>query len=298
MEKEQEKNLNKVILEVFTYISIVHKNIIPNLEKIFKMTNLQRKIYLRKILKENAKIFSRMYEPVKKGVINAYNISSVFNSKKFKILPLKAIKEIPQTNPFRITRKYLNKASIVKRGLINSNDLNKIIEKGYQKGWGYKKTAIEIDKKLGYRDIKGKLTKGRARNGIQYQTQTIARQEIRRVDGIAQYDSYLESQKQGVDSRLRMLARLIPTSRSQSYVMNGQLDGESYGSKGGGNFNKKYVGKFQYPDGRWYIFGQAPLRWSINDRETIIPFVSTSQEKNVNRAVQEENKKGKILNLT
>ncbi len=268
IQQKQNKNLSDTELLAFAYIISVRKGILNKLKRILETKPSIRNILLKRLLKQNSILLSSMYNPVNSGIINSYNIASIGYSKQFSIAP-SIIRSIPNEKAFEITNRYLKKSAIVRRGLINSKDLNKIIKKGSIKGWGYDRTAKEIEFKLGYINGKGQLTKGIGKNGIHYQTTRIARQETRRANGIAQYDSLVEANKTKI-RRLQLKARIIATSRNQSITMNNQKDGEPYGSHGGGKYNPAYAGKFQYPDGGWYVFGQAPVRWSINDREYVI----------------------------
>jgi hypothetical protein len=253
------------------------------LEKILSLPFSKRKVELAKLDRFIRKEFGKMYLPVKSGVINTYNKAGLENKylieqtigRKVKWRKPKIYKQIPQTKAFKITNKYLSDAAIVKRNAVNSQKLTRIIERNAKKGIGYDKTSRQLDIALGYRDRKGRLFKSKFykegfktnKNGINYQTYKIARQESRRMQGLQQKEVFSEALDKGIKIRLKMIARLIQTSRSQSARMDGQMDGVPIG---GGEFNKAYAGRFMYPDGNFYIFGTAPAKWSINDREFVV----------------------------
>jgi len=283
VKKSQDDNFTKIMVGSYASIRATKFLIDKRLESILNMPFKKRRIALINLSKYIEKEFQGMYNHVKSGVINAYNLADADNKylieqtigRNIKWGKPAIYKQIPRSKEFKITNKYLSEVSIIKRNKVNTSKITKLIEANSKKGIGYDKTSRQIDILLGYRDKKGKIFKSKLykeglavnKNGINYQTYRISRQETRRMQGVRQKAVFKEALNNDIKIRFKMIARLIPTSRSQSAQMNGQMDGVPIG---GGKYSKAYAGRFMYPDGDYYVFGQAPVQWSINDREYII----------------------------
>jgi hypothetical protein len=296
-EVQKSRNDHLIDTSVLLYGSILAVNVFTkkNIDKILSLPFPRRKIALARLERINTKQFFLMNENMKSSVVDGLNRAS-FETKfiteqtigKVKWGIPQIYKTIPTTEQFRITNKYLNKTALIKRSSIDARTISKIINESAKKGIDFKSTARRIEVALGVRDRTGRILTKKAlesglanMNGVHYKTVRIARHETRRVQGIQDYNILQEARDKGIDMRVKLLARLKSTSRKQSAVMNGQLDGEPYGSKGNGNFDRRFAGKFQYPDGKWYIFGQAPLKWSINDGEFPVQIFNEERKKPV-----------------
>lgn len=294
MAETQKQNLTEIQVLTLAYLINI-QNRYKVLDKVLRFSDLRLKRWLKNNYNITVNDLIAMYNPVNKGVVNAYNISSIKNSKTLKVNPV-AIKSFKNKDSFKITRQYLKKTSISRRARKNARALTKIIKKGYDKGSSPVEISRKLDFKLGLRDKNGRLIKKGAKNGINYQTLRIARQETRRANGIAKFDSYKESKSQGSSVRMQLVSSLLPTSRQQSAVMNGQYDATPYGTKRLEPYNREKLGMFMYPDGKYYTFGQAPVQWSINDREEVVYVFPETSDK-VEKEVKKEDKKANSFNL-
>jgi hypothetical protein len=282
-EVQTSRNNHLIKTSALLYGSILTVNRLTkkNLENLLSLPFARRKLVLSRLERLNAKELYLMNQNMKSSVLYGLNVAG-FESKfiaeqtigKVKWNKPHIFKAIPTNEQFKITNKYLNKSALIKRSSVDAKSITKIINTSAKKGLDFKTTARKIEVALGVRDRTGRILTKKAiesglanMNGVHYKTVRIARHETRRVQGIQDYNVLQEARSKGVDMRVKLLARLKNTSRQQSIVMNGQLDGEPYGSKGQGNFDRRVAGKFQYPDGTWKIFGQAALKYSMNDGE-------------------------------
>lgn len=270
------KEINRIALMniiSFQAISSVRKFIRKRLLKIFKLSSPT--FELKKIEKAIIIRYSKMFNDIKKSIINSYNQSSIESKfliektlkQKLDFLKIDDLKKLPTTKEFRITNRILSTKSILKRSKNLALRTTKIIENSLRKGFSIQKTTKLLDIEFGFRDRQGKTTIKTLRllkegkltrtNGHIYRTYRIARTESMRMASIQSNQRFDELRKKGFDNvRLQMISVLDSRTRPQSVQMNNQISSKN--------------GTFKYPDGQFYRHGLAPAKWSINDRETTI----------------------------
>lgn len=217
----------------------------------------------------------RSFEDARRRVIMARNASMLEQRFLFeKTLgvavewkPRPEWRDIPMTRDYDITRRVLGSRSVNIRSKALARKIAKIIKEGQEQGESIPQVTRKVEVELGVRDKQGKrvflkkadILKGAPvpRNGMLYQVVRIARTEMMRVASLESHDAFSEMQKRNPDARLKLRAVIDSRTRLQSIQMDGQVSDKQ--------------GRFKYPNGRYYKLGEAPARWSINDRETQYP---------------------------
>lgn len=213
------------------------------------------------------KKYNQMFLALKNNIIDAYNAIGEHNKKLTESvygdlgLSLVMANSLPKTKPFQVTNKIFNERNIYKRDTILSKRVTDIIKKGFEQGLSIQTVQKKLDVEFGFRDSKGGITskskelikKGKFshRNGHIYQTYRIARTETMRMASIRNYEIFEQVERD--DKRLKLISVIDGRERWQSAIMHGQIS------------NKQ--GHFKYPDGKYYILGEQPKQWLINDRE-------------------------------
>lgn len=219
--------------------------------------------------------YQKLLRTYKQDIINSLNESSIEQrflvantlGREPNIKPFPFYDKLPLTDDFKITRRILSERSITLRSRKLSNRISKLIKKANGEGKSITATTKLIEIELGLRDRRGgKLTK-RAKellrsgkfarsNGHFYDFYRIARTETMRMASIQSNNQFKELVKSGEDARLKMVSVIDSRTRPQSVEMNGQISRKD--------------GKFKYPNGFYYQHGEAPVRWTANDRESSI----------------------------
>lgn len=261
-----------IALNILSYQTIRKVRRFTNnlVETIFKSNNPKRyytQIEL-KLIKDYGKMFKE-YKPVLVDILNTADLEEKYLVEQtlggaLDWKKIKPYKKLPETRPFAITNRILKQKSILKRNKKLANRVTKIIKQSVDKGRSIDLTTRLLDIEFGFRNRQGKTTKkalkaikeGRLAhtNGHIYQTYRIARTESMRMVSIASNNIY--DQVPDETKRLKMISQIDSRTRAQSIAMNNQISRKD--------------GKFLYPDGNYYRHGEAPARYSINDRETTI----------------------------
>jgi hypothetical protein len=266
-EQQRIANLNKVSVSV---IGQVRKYTNESVRKVAKSKNPEP--YYKAIEDYLLEQYGAMYSTYKEEITAALNDSGI--EQKYLVeqalgtqiawKPIPLYSTLPTSKPFKYTNAVLSENSILRTNKVLSKRITKIIADGFDKGQSIQNIQRRLDIEFGFRDAEGRITQ-KAReliksgkfahtNGHIYKTYRIARTEVMRMADIQANEVYQALPME--DKRLKMIARLDSRTRPQSAQMNGQLS--------------RADGKFKYPDGNWYFKGEAPARWSINDRETTV----------------------------
>jgi len=223
------------------------------------------------------KQYGDLYLQFKDEILNSLNQSGIEQRHLIELTlnnpvkwstPIVAYKTLPKTERFKITNMILSNSAIAKRSTILAKRVTSIVANGYDNGHSIKEIQAKLDIELGFRDKTGVLNqkgidlikqgKFLHANGHIYENYRIARTETMRMANIQTYDTFEAVERD--NKRLKMISILDKRTRRQSAEMNGQISNAD--------------GQFKYTDGKLYKLGQAPARWSINDRETsVIVFV-------------------------
>lgn len=241
----------------------------------FKAKRARRKALIKAV---NAKVqidYTNLLNKYKEDILHSLNQSSIEQrflvvntlGREPKIKPFKVYDKFPKSDEFAITRRILSEKSILNRSKRLANRVADIIKDSHASGYSIKRTTQLIEIELGLRDKKGKKLTPRAKqllksgkfsrsNGHFYDFYRIARTETMRMASIQANNQFKELIKYEPSARLQMISRIDSRTRQQSIEMNRQISRKD--------------GKFKYPNGFYYQHGEAPARYSINDRETTI----------------------------
>lgn len=267
LEQERIANLNKVSVSV---IGQVRKYTNELVRKVATAKN--PKPYYKAIEDYLIENYGTMYSTYKEEIIAALNESGI--EQKYLVeqalgtqiawKPVELYTTLPTSKPFKYTNAVLSNKSVYIKSKKLAKQVTSIIANGFDKGTSIQGIQRKLDIKFGFRDAEGRITeKARAliksgkfahTNGAIYDSYRIARTEVMRMADIQANEVYQALPME--DKRLQMIAKIDMRTRQQSAQMNGQLS--------------RVDGKFKYPDGNWYFKGEAPARWSINDRESAV----------------------------
>lgn len=281
--------LNRVSVDV---IGKVRKKVSDIIRQAAKSQSRER--YYKEIERYLEANYGKMYERYKEEILNSLNESGIeqrylietalgqrINWKKNNLY-----QTLPNTAPFKYTRHVLSNRAVSIRNKRLAKRVTKQIAEGFDRGESIANIQKRLDIEFGYRDKAGRITQ-KARNLIKqgkfahanghiYQTYRIARTETMRMANIQAKQAYQDLDMP--DKRLQMLAVIDSRTRQQSIEMNGQISRED--------------GKFKYPNGFYYFHGEAPARWSINDRETTVTiFLTDKKQGNYNPESVEDYKR-------
>ena len=192
----------------------------------------------------------------------------------------KLYKEIPKTDPFKITNSILSQKSVLRRDKILARRVSTIIADNLDKGLkrSIQETTKLVEIELGFRDKKGRMTletlnalksgKFSQTNGHFYRAYRISRTEQLRMASIQANNVTAELQTNYDDVRLKMISKIDSRTRLQSRQMNGQISRKDL--------------KFKYPNGKYYKHGQQPVQWLVMDREATSPiFIDDNRSREV-----------------
>lgn len=270
LRKEQARiaKMNTVSISVIEKVKTFTDKLLPAIVKSKKPDK-----FYKQIEKYMVQQYGDLYLQYKDEILNSLNQSGIEQRHLIELTlsepvkwatPVVAYKTLPTSERFKITNMMLQKSAIAKRTEILAKRVTTIVAKGYDSGHSIKEIQAKLDIELGFRDKSGVLNekgidlikqgKFSHMNGHIYENYRIARTETMRMANIQTYDTFDAVDRN--NKRLKLISILDARTRQQSAQMNGQISNAE--------------GMFKYPDGNFYKLGQAPARWSINDRETSV----------------------------
>ena len=268
LRKEQARiaKMNTVSISVIEKVKTFTDKLLPAIAKSKKPDK-----FYKQIEKYMVQQYGDLYLQYKDDILNSLNQSGIEQRHLVELTlsepvkwstPVVAYKTLPTSERFKITNMMLQKSAIAKRAEILAKRVTAIVAKGYDGGQSIKEIQAKLDIELGFRNKSGVLNekgielikqgKFAHTNGHIYENYRIARTEPMRMANIQTYDTFDAVDRD--DKRLKLISILDARTRHQSAQMNGQISNAE--------------GLFKYPDGKLYKLGQAPARWSINDRES------------------------------
>lgn len=277
MKEPTKKQLNKRLKTYYSWIATIQQKCIGQISDIRNFIYSQLPLIkqgaspetlIYNYMKEK---YTQMFLGMKEDFVTVYNesgkvevnlINETAGANVLRETALATYAVLPHTKAFKITNRILAEKAVSIRSAKLANQITTLIGESFENELSIAQIQRKVDIAMGFRNAEGVITeKSKAliesgkfahRNGHIYDTYRIARTETMRMASIRQNEAFLKLEIP--NKRMKLLAVLDDRTRPQSREMNGHLSDK--------------LGRFKYPDGKYYYLGQAPPQWSINDRET------------------------------
>ena len=275
VKQAEAKRIGDMNAQAFSVIASINNYLRQLVPSIYRASPTRQEQMLGRVAIKVGGDYADLLRKYKQDIIDSLNRSSI--EQRFLVVntlgaepeiePFPFYTEFPRRDEFAITRRILSDRSITFRSRKMANDITKVIKQSNEAGLSINRTTRQIEITLGLRSRDGmrmtdkgkrllKSGKFSHTNGHFYDFYRIARTETMRMSSIQSNNQFRELVQGGEDARLQMVSVIDSRTREQSVEMNGQLSRED--------------GKFKYPNGFYYLHGEAPMRYSINDRESVI----------------------------